>query len=208
MPFKRENKVKYGLKNVYYAVINYSEDGTMTFAAPVRIPGAVNLNLTPQGETNTFYADDVAFYVSAQNSGYQGDLEIARVPDSFAKDVLKENLDETDQVFVENSTAEIADFALLFEFSGDVHAVRHVMYNCTVARPNVTGATATNTKEPQTSTLSLTASPLADGKVKARTTANTPDATYNNWFKSVWQPAETPSPNPENAEPTPGLEAA
>ena len=148
----------------------------------------MNLNLSPQGDTNQFHADDVAYYVAVANSGYQGDLEIALIPDSFAQDVLKESLDETAQVLVENSSAGTAPFALLFEFKGDKHAVRHVLYNCTAARPNVTGATTTNTKEPQTSTLTITAAPLADGGVKAKTTADTPDATYNGWYTSVWRP--------------------
>lgn len=185
-----KNKVKFGLSNVHYALLNTAEDGTITFSAPVPIPGAVNLNLTPQGETNTFYADDVAYYVSVGNSGYQGDLEIALIPDSFARDVLKEELDETAQVLVERSSVEAAAFALLFEFKGDQHGTRHVLYNCTAARPNITGATTTNTKEPQTASLSLTAASLADGRVKARTTADTPAATYSGWYNSVWEPAE------------------
>lgn len=189
MPTAANNKVKFGLKNVHYAVRTVGEDGTITFASPVPIPGAVNLSLPPQGDTSKFYADDVAYYVTANNDGYQGDLEIALVPDSFAQDVLKETLDETDQVLVENAQAEGAIFALLFEFNGDKKATKHVLYNCTCARPNVAGATTTNTKEPTTSSLTLTASPMEDGKVKARTTVNTPETTYKNWYKSVWQPA-------------------
>lgn len=185
---KPPNKVKFGLCNVHYALLTTSESGAVTFGTPKPIPGAVNLNLTPQGDTNQFYADDVAYYVAVANSGYQGDLEVALIPDSFAQDVLKETLDEKDKVLMENSAAETAPFAFLFEFKGDQHAVRHVLYNCTAARPNVTGSTTTNTKEPQTASLTITAAALADGGVKAKTTADTPDTTYNNWYKSVWRP--------------------
>lgn len=185
---KTPNKVKFGLSNVHYALLTTSESGAITFGTPKPIPGAVNLNLTPQGDTHQFYADDVAYYVAVANSGYQGDLEIALIPDSFAQDVLRETLDETDKVLMENSAAETAPFALLFEFKGDQHAVRHVLYNCTAARPNVTGATTTNTKEPQTASLTITAAALADGGVKAKTTTDTPDTTYNNWYTAVWRP--------------------
>ena len=184
-----KNKVKYGLKNVYYAVHQVGEDGAITFAAPVAIPGAVHLNLTAQGEITKFYADNMAYYVSATNDGYQGDLEIALIPESFHKDVLKEELDETDQVLTELSNVETAGFALLFEFNGDIHGVRHVLYNCTVTRPNVASSTTSNTKEPSTDTMTITAAPLADGRVKVRTTADTPEETYNNWFQSVWEKA-------------------
>lgn len=186
---KTPNKVKFGLSNVHYALLTTSESGAVTFGTPKPIPGAVNLNLAPQGEMNRFHADDVAYYVAVANSGYKGDLEIALVPDSFAQDVLKETLDETDKVLMENSAAETAPFALLFEFKGDQHGVRHVLYNCTAARPNVTGATTTNTKEPQTSSLTITAAPMADGGVKAKTTADTPDTTYKNWYAAVWRPS-------------------
>lgn len=185
---KQANKVKFGLSNVHYALLHTDDEGGLFFDTPKRIPGAVNLNMSPQGETNTFYADDVAYYVAVANGGYQGDLELALIPDSFAQEVLGETLDETDQVLLESSAVETKPFALLFEFKGDQYAVRHVLYNCTAARPNVTGSTTTNTKEPQTSSLTLTAAPLADGGVKAKTTANTPNAVYDAWYNNVWRP--------------------
>lgn len=182
------NKVKFGLSNVYYALMSTDESGAVTFGTPKPIPGAVNLSLTPQGDTNTFYADDVAYYVSVANGGYQGDLEIALIPESFSQDVLKEQLDPTDKVLVERSDVETAVFALLFQIKGNEHGVRNVLYGCTTARPNVSGATTTNTKEPQTSTLSLTAAPMSNGVVKAYTTKDTPETVYSSWFKSVWVP--------------------
>lgn len=185
---KLANKVKFGLSNVHYALLTTDQSGNIVFGAPKPIPGAVSLSMTPQGETNQFYADNVAYYVAVANSGYQGDLEIALVPDPFAQDVLKESMDETGKVLLENSSAETAPFALLFQFNGDQHGVRHVLYNCTAARPNVVGSTTTNTKEPQTSSLSITAAPLADGGVKAKTTADTPDSVYNSWYTQVWRP--------------------
>lgn len=183
-----KNKVKFGLRNVHYAPKTVGEDGSVTFGTPMPWPGAVNLSLTPQGETSTFYADDVAYYVTAANGGYQGDYESALVPEDFSQNIMGELLDEKDKVLVENALVESKEFALLFEFQGDQKAIRHVLYNCTAARANVAGQTVNNTKEPTTATMTLTASPLTDGRVKAKTTAATPDAVYNNWYKSVWMP--------------------
>ena len=183
-----KNKVKFGLKNVHYALLTVSEEGAVSFGAPVPIPGAVSMSLSPQGETETFYADDIAYYVSTANNGYQGDLEIALLPDSFRTDVLREVEDETDHVLVEKSTAEPQPFALLYQFTGDQQASLRVLYNCAAARPSEASSTIKNTKTPTTDTLSLTASPLAIGNIKAKTTADTPDEIKKNWFKSVWQP--------------------
>ena len=43
---------------------------------------------------------------------------------SFRTDVLKEKLDSKG-VLIENSDAELAQFALLFEFDGNVRHIRH-----------------------------------------------------------------------------------
>lgn len=182
------NKVKFGLKNVHYALITTDEDGNISFGTPKAIPGAVSLSLDAKGDTNTFYADDVAYYVTTGNDGYSGTLEIAVIPDHFRKDVLGETEDETSHVLVENAFAEPKPFALLYEVSGDQKASRRVMYNCAVGRPGENAKTNEASKTPQTDTMNLTASALADGKVRARTTENTSDTVFNAWYQSVWMP--------------------
>lgn len=182
------NKVKFGLKNVHYAPITTSEDGEISFSTPAAIPGAVSLSLDAQGDTNTFYADDVAYYVTTGNDGYSGTLEIAIIPDHFRKAILGDTEDETSHVLMENAFAEPKPFALLYEVSGDQKASRRVMYNCSVSRPGENAKTNEKSKTPQTDSMSLTASALADGSVRARTTENTPDSVLSNWFKSVWRP--------------------
>ena len=184
----KANKVKFGLKNVHYSLLTIGEAGEITFAAPVPIPGAVSLSMDAQGDQSTFYADDMAYYVTSANDGYKGTLEIALIPDSYRKNALAETEDDADKVLVGNVGAAPKPHALLFEYAGDQKAVRHVLYNCSATRPGVSGGTTTNTKEPSTETLNLTASPLSDGRIKARTTPDTPEDKYNNWYKAVWQP--------------------
>ena len=55
------NKVKFGLSNVYYAVKTTSPEGEVSYATPVRIPGAVNLSLDQEGEITPFYADNIVY---------------------------------------------------------------------------------------------------------------------------------------------------
>lgn len=196
----QDNKVKFGLKNVYYAVATLNDDGSATYGTPVRWPGAVNLSLDAQGETNKFRADNIDYYVSQSNSGYQGDFESALIPDSFRKDVLGE-IEDSKGVLVEDAGSLTKSFALMFQFEGDIKATRHVLYNCTCTRPQVSSQTTGTTIEPQTETATLTAvsvynSALGKDIVKAKTNADTDETTYGAWFESVYQPtADNPSPD-------------
>lgn len=176
------NKIKYGLRNVYYAVATAGEGGALTYGTPVRIPGGVNLSLSAEGENEPFYADDIIYYSSTANNGYSGTLEIALVPDSFYTDVL--GMTNTDGVLVEKADVEPKEFALLFEFQGDVSATRHALFRCACSRPDVAGATKEANKTPQTETLNITVMPrVNDMVVKARAGA---DATaYATWFSAV-----------------------
>src|SRR5699024_10136634 len=102
MPTNTPNKVKYGLKNAHYALLTIGEDGTVTYGEPIPIPGSVNLTMDAQGDTSTFYADNMAYFVTAANDGYSGTFEVALIPDQFRQDVLHETMDEAAQVLVEN----------------------------------------------------------------------------------------------------------
>ncbi|MCD8355989.1 MAG: phage tail protein [Clostridia bacterium] len=190
-----KNKIKYNLKNVYAAKLieTIGEDGAAvyTYDTPKAIPGAVSISLDAEGETSPFYADGIVYFRSSTNNGYSGDLEIALVPEWFRTEILQEMLD-SNKVLIEKSTVtESVKFALLFEFDGDVNAIRHVMYACSAARPSVASQTKEDTIEPGTETLSLTADPRSDGLVKARTGDDTAQETYNSWYQSVYVPVET-----------------
>lgn len=184
------NKIKYGLKNVHYApVIEAIKDGvtSVTFSTPIAIPGAVNLTLSPVGDTTPFYADDVEYYTAIANNGYDGSIEMALIPDSFKVTVLKEIVDAK-KVQFEESDKQPAPFALLFEFAGDVKATRHVMYYCKATRPNIESGTKGQGIEPKTETLNLTCRNLPGTTIiKAKTTEETDEMTYKDWYKSVYE---------------------
>ena len=156
------NKVKFGLKNVYYAKATDDGTGTLTYAAPVRIPGAVNMALDPAGDTDP--------------------------PESFRTDILGEAADDNNVMF-ESAEAEPAEFALLFQFTGDKNGIRHCLYRCTASRASVNGATREGSKTPQTDTLNLTVMPrISDNIVKSRCDATTAETQYEGWFTTVYEP--------------------
>ena len=114
------------------------------------------------------------------------------IPESFRRDILMETAD-ANSVLLENASSETGKFALLFEFDGDVRKIRHVLYNCSASRPAISAKTNEENREVQTETLTVKARPLSTGYVKAKTGDSTTASVYNNWYKSVYQPADTPA---------------
>lgn len=190
----KENKVSFGLKGAHYAVIT-EEEGVITYGTPIPMPGSVELSLEPNGDPAEMWADDGLYYSEDNNQGYNGTLNIAMIPQTFAIDCLGEVLDETTGTIAEVAEAKKKKFALLFEFSGDVKAVRHVIYQCIASRPTISSSTKTTSKEPTTTELAFKASPTPfDEKlyVKNKTIPSDPSTTYDNWYKNVFVPGTTP----------------
>ena len=177
------NKVKFGLSNCVMAVLN--DDGT--YGSPISVPGAVNLSLEPQGDTNDFYADNYVYFSSAANQGYEGDLELALIPDTIRTTIMGETKDSND-AYLETSADTMKPFAFGFQVEGDIKARKYWYYNCTLNRPTTSGATIEATKEPQTETLTIKAMPRATDKLVRAFIEKTDDntAAYNGFLTSVY----------------------
>lgn len=189
------NKIKYGIKNCYYAVATISSTGTATYSTPVAMPGAVSISLDAQGDTTKFYADNIVYFTTVANNGYEGDLELAKVPDTFLTDCLGFVRDASG-VLVEDAGANPAHFALMFQFEGDVNAKRTVLYNCVASRPQISGSTKEENIEPQTESISITATTIYNAVlnkdlVKASCTETSASAAYGSWLSAVYQTTST-----------------
>lgn len=177
------NKIKFGLKNVHYAVVQ-ELNGVATYGLPKSIPGAVSLVLNAASEALMVPADDnPEYYREETNNGYEGTLEVQNLPDDFYADVYGRTVD-ANGLMVENANDAKSKIALLYEFDGDQKKTRFVDYNVFCQRPNVTGQTKTTSKTPITDSIPIFARPAIDtGDVRGR--AKYGDAAYTDFYSAV-----------------------
>ena len=175
-------KVKFNISNVHVAL--KQEGGT--YDAPIKIPGAVSLSLEQQGELTPFYADGIKYYVASSNGGYEGDLEMAIIPDEFREKILGEKKD-TNGVLIENSNVESKEFALGFQIDGDAEPTLFWFFNCTASRPNLEAKTTSDSKEPDTDTITVSCAASDDGTVRAKTTKESYEKAKTKWFTEVYK---------------------
>lgn len=186
-------KIKYGLKNCYYAKATISTtDGSATYATPQPWKGAVNLSLDREGDQEVFYADNIAYFISANNGGYNGTFESALIPDDFRTNILGETKN-TDGVLIETVNSQPEHFAFLFQFENDTSNTKHVLYNCVASRPSVSSQTKESTVSPVTETVDIMALPVYNATlerdiVKAKTGDDISTTVAASWFTTVYQP--------------------
>lgn len=197
------NKVKFGLKNVHYALVTetVASDGTgaitSTYGTVKALAGAVSLSMSSSASKSVFRADNSDYYISYGEGGYEGDLEVAKVNEDFLKDVLG-FVEDNDKILVESGAAFKTTnyFALTFEFDGDQQATKHCLYKCSASRPNIASQTTgeNGSTDPQTETLTITAVPRADADkyIHLQTQDSTSTAVIEAWYTAVPVPTFTP----------------
>ena len=151
-----KNKVKFGLSNVHIFPIEDETDGKLKYGPAIVFRGAVNLSLDAEGDSNDFYADDYKYWNMFANNGYSGDLEMALITDEFKTKILGYEEDKNGAI-IENVNAKAKSFAMAFEFKGDKNKTRRLYYNVSASRPSDSHATTTESIEPETETVSITA---------------------------------------------------
>lgn len=185
-----KNKVRFGLKNVHVCSIT-EEAGAITYGKPTAWKGAKSLTLDPEGDTNTYYADNTAYFATNTNNGYSGSLEMSEIPEEIEKMIF--NVVTTE----EGNLAEDANLlpnnvALMFQFEGDVNATKYIFYKVVFSRPNVEGETKEESTDPKTTSMDITAIPVEkDDHQWVRSKCRKGDTNYENFFSTT---STLPSP--------------
>lgn len=185
-------RVRYGLKNLYYATATDGGGGALTYATPVALPGAKSISLSVEGESVDESADDVRWFHLNVNNGYSGTLEFEDTADAdtFLRTVLGQTKDTADVVW-ETAADVPVEFALLGQFTlagGTETGKRFALLRCVIDRPELAGQTKEQSGLTiQTNTVNITAMPrINDDRVKA--VADSSSAAYAGWFSAVVTP--------------------
>ena len=194
------NKVKYGLSNVHYAMVTETVSSgvvTSSYGTLKPLAGAVNLSLASSGAKSVFRADNEDYFVSYGQGGFEGSLEVARVNEDFLKDVLG-LVEDDNKILVESSSSfkQTKYFAMVFEFDGDQRETKHCLYKVSAARPDRASQTTGEggSTDPQTETLNLTVVPRADADkyIHLQTQDTTDAAVIAAWYTAIPVPTFTP----------------
>lgn len=180
------DKVKFGIKNVHFFPITATDGaGVPTYGDVINVAGTVSLSLDAQSEISKFYADNMVYYQTSSNNGYEGDLEVALIPEAVMTAILGYTKDSSG-VITETGTSVPKSFAMTFEEEGDSVGTKFVLYNCTLTKPSRSFSTTEEERTPSTQTLQISAVALTDGKIMAMSTDTTEAEVISNWHTSVY----------------------
>ena len=197
MPTTATNKVTFGLSELHLAPMTTeaTETGNPTYGTVVALPGGVHLTYSPQSNDYTFHADNGAYFSGTYNgNGYEGDLEVALIPDALLAQFLGWAIDAKGGIS-EIADAKPVNFAMGFQVEGDVAGRRTWFYNCTMGRPDGDHSTTDDNIEVATQTAPVRMLPTMVSGQKItkysleRTTASA--TVYDGFFESVTFPQKS-----------------
>ena len=177
-----ENKVRFGLKNVHAGLYTETTAGAVTLGTPMAVPGAVRMNLEPNSEEVVFYADDIRYYVTYSDDGFNGELEMALFSDEF-KTTFLNYVALADGGIAHVKTMQTKPMYIAFEGSGDAEGRRGIVYNLTPGQIQREHKTIEGTKEPVTETLPFMVAGILHNGI-TRVSYGPTSAVYNTIFEN------------------------
>lgn len=143
------NKVRFGASRVVYAI---ETDGVIANEWK-ELAGAVQISFTPQNSSNTFYADNMGYYMTSGAASDEFSIELADMTDEAKQDILGYIVDSVSGLNIEPVNAQHKTFAMGYQVEGDGNILRGVKYGCTLNRPSEEHNTTTDSTDPDTLTL-------------------------------------------------------
>lgn len=149
------NKVEFGISNLYVGTYTVGTNGTVTMGTPYHQAGAVSFSPEEQSESNTFYADNIAYWSGYSGGTLEGDLEVAKFDDTFKTQFLG-YLQKGDGGLAMVKGATKPNVYIAFQVEGDAESRRCIFYNCSLGAITREYATTEESTEPATETLAVT----------------------------------------------------
>ena len=148
-------KVYFGLSELYVGTYTVSSGGVVTLGTPYHQPGAVSFSPEPQGDTNNFYADNIAYFTSYGGGSREGDLEVAAFDKKFKTDFLG-YVELADGGLAEIKNATKPAVYIMFQLESDEDPRRVIMYNGTFGDITREYSTIEESPEPVTESVPAT----------------------------------------------------
>ena len=150
------NKVEFGISNLYVGTYTVGTTGTVTMGTPYHQAGAISFSPEEQSESNNFYADNVIYWSGYSGGTFEGDLEVAKIDDTFKTQFLGyiQKASDGGLACVKNATKP--NVYIAFQVEGDAESRRVIMYNCALGGITREYATEEETIEPATETIAVT----------------------------------------------------
>ena len=182
-----DNKVKYGLSNVYVAFL-----ANGAYESPIAVPGAVHLTTEADNGDYTFWADNKKYFVYKKKNGFTGTLEVALFPESVKARMLGDYIDVNGN-YVEDADGKATPFALLAQIEGDAKARRVVWYETIASTPGSDDSTSEDNPEVSTESVEVTIVPHKFSSINKnvqKMVCHEGDTNYSSFFTTVVTPGQ------------------
>lgn len=149
------NKVEFGLSNLYVGTYTVAAGGTVTLGTPYHQAGAVSLTLDVESDSNDFYADNIKYWSGYTDNGFTGSIEVAKFDTDFKTQFLGyQTLTGGGVAQVKNATKP--NVFIAFQTEGDAEARRVILYNVSLGAITREFSTIEESKEPVTESVDIT----------------------------------------------------
>ncbi|KNE19671.1 major tail protein [Virgibacillus pantothenticus] len=189
-------KVLHGLDMFHLALLTKDDHEGVTYEPPEPVPGAVNVSVTPNTESNTFFADNGAYEIFNSLGDIDVNMEVADLPLEMQKKIYGHQEEEGVQfASIEDTVAELA---LSFRAKVSTGGYRYYWFLKGKAQllPNEYQTDEGNVT-PQTAKLTLKFMPLQYNKRWKSQAEDKPDLNLGEkWFKEVVYKGDVLTPTP------------